>query len=80
MKNKPNRNEEFAQQLQDFLFSHLEKESEHVCRYAAVSLIHESIEIMYQNAPNKSKFEEIYKACVERIFELWKEARKENNK
>ncbi len=63
----------FDEDLQNFLMDNLSEASERVCIYAGTSLIRLSLEVMYQNSPNKKDFEKTYKAVVDRIFTMWKE-------
>lgn len=69
-------NIEFHNDLQAFLVEKLGIESEEKCMKAGLTLIHSSIHLMYQNAPNKENFEYGYKSCVDHIFDLWKEQKK----
>jgi RNAse (barnase) inhibitor barstar len=70
----------FDDDLNKFLIERLGEASEVDCRFAALSLIRLSIEVIFQNSPNKKDFEKNYIAIVSRIFTMWKEALKEEYK
>ncbi len=65
----------FDEEISVFLVDKLGETCEEDCRYAALALIRLSIDIIFQNAPNKENFAANCEAIFSRILTLFLEAK-----